>query len=83
MHYRHYLGRDDRPTVICVQDFNYLDYDPSRFLDKRAFASEEEAQVTPIDIGDTLEAMVEAPDRETAAQILRNICALQKSGMLR
>jgi hypothetical protein len=43
VHYRLYLGRDGRPTVICVQDFDYPDYDQSRLLSNRAWIDEHEA----------------------------------------
>jgi hypothetical protein len=73
VHYRRYLSRDDKPTVICVQDFDYRDYDASRFLDKRSFESEEEARQAPIDL---TEPILEATDQEGAAQALRNIRAV-------
>lgn len=44
VHYRLYLGRDGKPSVICVQDFDYPDYDQARFLSNRAYTSEDEAQ---------------------------------------
>lgn len=43
-HYRLYLGRDGHPVVICVQDFDYPDYDDSRFLSPDAWASKAEAE---------------------------------------
>lgn len=78
VHYRRYLGNDGKPTVICVQDFDYHDYDRSRFLDLRAFSSKVEAQWALIDADDLIEAVVEADDRETAMQIIRNIRALDQ-----
>ncbi|GAA0500713.1 hypothetical protein [Streptomyces olivaceiscleroticus] len=49
VHYRRYLSpRKNRIVVICVQDFDYRDYDASRFADLAAFDTEEEAQLTPL-----------------------------------
>lgn len=72
-HYRRYLGFDGLIAVICVQDFDYDDYDASRFLDFRSFDSEEEARQAPIDL---TEMILEASDKEGAAQALRNIRAV-------
>ncbi len=72
-HYRRYLDSLGRVSVICVQDFDYLNYDASRFLDTRAFASVEEASQAPIDLTETVLA---ASDGEGAAQALRNIRAV-------
>lgn len=44
VHYRLYLGRDDKPTVICVQDFDYHHYDPDRFIGNAAFGDEKDAE---------------------------------------
>lgn len=41
--YRLYLGREG-PTVICVQDFDYDDYDTERLLSNRAFTTDENAR---------------------------------------
>lgn len=43
VHYRLYLGRGDKPCVICVQDFDYHDYDQRRLLSNKAFTTESEA----------------------------------------
>ncbi len=43
VHYRLYRGRDGKATVICVQDFDYMDYDSTRFLSPIAWDSESEA----------------------------------------
>jgi hypothetical protein len=75
VHYRRYLSHDNRPAIICVQDFDYYDYDASRFLDRRAFSSEEEARQAPIDL---TEMIIEATDSESAAQVLRNIRAVHE-----
>ncbi|MEU9871069.1 hypothetical protein AB0C87_24780 [Actinomadura sp. NPDC048021] len=42
-HYRLYLGHDGKPRAICVQDFDYYDYDMDRMLSNEAFDSESEA----------------------------------------
>lgn len=45
VHYRTYLSkRAGEPTTVCVQSFDYTDYDGSRFLDAQAYATEEEAE---------------------------------------
>jgi hypothetical protein len=45
VHYRIYLGRDGKATVICVQDFDYPDYDEARFLSPDAWDDEADADV--------------------------------------
>lgn len=44
VHYRLYLGRDGEPAVICVQWFDYLDYEDARFLSYDAYPTEEAAE---------------------------------------
>jgi hypothetical protein len=72
-HYRRYLSDKGQILIICMQDFDYDDYDPSRFLDRRAFSSEEVARQAPIDL---TEMIIEATDGESAEQALRNIRAV-------
>ena len=43
VHYRLYQGREG-PTVICVQDFDYPDYDTNLFLSNRSFTTEDDAR---------------------------------------
>lgn len=43
VHYRLYLDRSGEPVVVCVQDFDYLDYDARRFLSMSAWDDECEA----------------------------------------
>jgi hypothetical protein len=40
VHYRLYLTRDGALSVICVQDFDYPDYDDARFVTYRAWDTE-------------------------------------------
>lgn len=45
VHYRVYLStRTNTPVTVCVQDFDYYDYEGERFLEKKAYSTEEEAQ---------------------------------------
>ena len=45
VHYRWYLPRGaSEPRLVCVQDFDYPDYIPERFLDSVAYLSEYEAR---------------------------------------
>lgn len=45
VHYRLYLSpRNEGAVVICVQDFDYYDYDPNRFLSNEAFTNEADAE---------------------------------------
>jgi hypothetical protein len=63
VHYRRYLSlRDHRITVICVQDFDYRDYEPSRFIDLQAFDSDEEARLTPLTAQDVAHEMRTLPE---------------------
>jgi hypothetical protein len=44
-HWRtYYSGRTGSPVTICVQDFDYVDYDPVRFLDDEAYFDESSAE---------------------------------------
>ncbi len=44
VHFRLYVGRNAEPTVICVQDFDYLSYDARRILSPAVYATEAEAE---------------------------------------
>lgn len=43
VHFRLYSGRHDQPVVICVQDFDYPDYDPNRILSSQAWDTQDDA----------------------------------------
>lgn len=45
-HYRLYLSpqQGEGAVVICVQDFDYRDYEDDRFIGYQSFATEAEAQ---------------------------------------
>lgn len=44
VHYRLYSSlRDDCPVVICVQDFDYFDYDARQILSPAAWDNEDDA----------------------------------------
>lgn len=45
VHYRLYLDHKGKPAVICVQDFDYPDYDPARFLSPDAWNNEADAEL--------------------------------------
>lgn len=46
VHYRtYYSAKDNKATTVCVQAFDYHDYDDARFLDKKAYADEEQAEI--------------------------------------
>ncbi len=55
-HYRRYLAADGRITAVCVQDFDYPDYDASRFVDGRAFDEQAEAETAAVAITDVVAA---------------------------
>lgn len=66
VHYRRYLSlQDHRIIVICVQDFDYHDYEPSRFIDLQAFSTEEEASLTPLSAQDVADEMRKLPDDDS------------------
>lgn len=44
VHYRLYFGRNGKPCVICMQDFDYYDLDEKRLLSNAAFDTEREAE---------------------------------------
>ncbi len=44
VHYRLYVGRDGKPTTICVQDFDYHDYDARLIVSPEAWKTEAEAE---------------------------------------
>lgn len=45
VHYRLYLSHDEGAVVICVQDFDYHNYDDNRFIGYESFETEEAAEV--------------------------------------
>lgn len=46
VHYRTYYSvKDKKATTVCVQAFDYHDYADERFLDKKAYADEEQAEI--------------------------------------
>lgn len=47
-HYRRYLRPDGTIHVVCVQDFDYRDYDASRFVDEDTFPTSVQAETAPI-----------------------------------
>jgi hypothetical protein len=50
VHYRLYRGpRDEQPTVICVQWFDYYDYAADRFLTEDRYADEADAEAALAD----------------------------------
>lgn len=71
VHFRHYLGPDGQPTVICVQDFDYHDYIADRFLSTVIFNTENEALATPIDPSDLIDAADEVGELGLIARNLR------------
>ena len=78
VHYRRYLDAEDRIVVICVQDFDYPDYDPARFLDHAAYAPEAEAQTAPfrpVDV--TAQCRGRAGDVEAFHQAMRLLTAMR------
>ena len=44
VHYRLYDSPRNGPTVICVQGFDYPDYNPVRFMSPEAYDSDDEAR---------------------------------------
>jgi hypothetical protein len=44
VHYRLYVAPDGAPAVICVQDFDYFDYDARRMLSPDAWDTESGAE---------------------------------------
>ncbi|MFG2532760.1 hypothetical protein [Streptomyces sp. NPDC048516] len=78
VHYRRYLDRDNKVTIVCVQNFDYYDYDASRFADYASFDTDLEAQYAPISPDDALDAARELPgDRVAAAQATRLASAIR------
>ena len=43
-HCRLYHPHASGPTVVCVQSFDYFDYDPARFMTKEAYETENAAK---------------------------------------
>lgn len=77
VHYRRYLGNDGSITVICVQDFDYPDYDPSRFVDLADFPTEPEAAFTPLRPQDVIDSAANSPaDHVIAGQAQRLLVAI-------
>jgi hypothetical protein len=80
-HYRRYLSqRAERIVVICVQDFDYHDYEPSRFVDLQAFPTHEEAEVTPLSAQDVADQMNELDPGDDLGRLqgLRLVRAMER-----
>jgi hypothetical protein len=45
VHYRLYDSERCGPIVVCVQDFDYIDYDGTRFLSYDAYPDESSAEI--------------------------------------
>lgn len=57
VHYRLYLSPGTgAPTVICVQDFDYYDYDARRIISPEAWDSEGEAEDALLDLAPAIAA---------------------------
>lgn len=70
VHYRRYLSpRSHQVTVICVQDFDYRDYEPSRFVDLAAFDTEEEAELTPLNAQHVADQMSSLPEDDELGRL--------------
>ncbi|MDX3165886.1 hypothetical protein PV516_19050 [Streptomyces scabiei] len=79
VHYRRYLShRASRITVICVQDFDYYDYEPSRFVDLASFDSEGEALSAPLQVEDVIGQMclLDGDDYPGIMQVARILHAM-------
>lgn len=83
VHYRRYLADAGRITVVCLQDFDYCDYDTARFIDEAVFESEAEAVAASIDVGPLFSIIESSADRIAVAQahyVLRAI--LRQDGVV-
>lgn len=57
VHYRLYLSpHSGAPTVICVQDFDYYDYDARRIISPEAWDSEGEAEDALLELAPAIAA---------------------------
>jgi hypothetical protein len=55
VHYRLYLSpRTGAPTVICMQDFDYHDYDARLMISSEAWDSESAAEEALLDLAPTI-----------------------------
>jgi hypothetical protein len=50
VHYRLYMTPDGKPTLICVQDFDYFDYDARLILSPEAWDREADAEDALVDL---------------------------------
>ncbi|MDW4912491.1 hypothetical protein [Streptomyces californicus] len=66
VHHRRYLTREGTIKAIAVQNFDYGDYSPERFVDFGAFATAEEAECTPLNPGDATRHAAESPEDDLA-----------------
>ena len=67
VHYRRYLRNDGNITVVCVQDFDYPDYDASRFVDLADFPTKQGAAFTPLRPEDVIDTAADSSDDAVAA----------------
>jgi hypothetical protein len=66
VHYRRYLSDSGSVIAICVQDFDYPGYDPSRFVDLVSFPTELEAAFTPLRPQDVIDTSASTPGDHVA-----------------
>jgi hypothetical protein len=69
-HWRRYLSGDGRIDVVCVQDFDYFDYNTVRFVDREIFDEKAAAVAADINVGPLLSIIEDGTDREATAQAL-------------
>jgi hypothetical protein len=79
-HFRRYLNNSGRIIVVYVQDFDYRDYDESRFVDHLSFGTEVEAESAVVHTDDVREVASSADpdDTVTRAQAERLIRAIER-----
>ncbi|MFF2228880.1 hypothetical protein ACFVV7_36805 [Streptomyces globisporus] len=81
VHHRRYLTREGSIKAIEVQNFDYGDYSPERFVDFAAFTTADEAECTPLDPGDATRLAAESPEDDLAqVQAARLVRAISEHG---
>lgn len=76
VHYRLYLSpRTGAPTVICVQDFDYFDYDARRIVSAEAWDSEGEAEGALLDLAPAIAAASRAVPAELEPDLRHRLLA--------
>ena len=72
VYYRLYVGRDDKPCVVCMQWFDEYDYDQACFINEETYGTEEEAEAALLALKLRANAPLSTLERLKVARMLES-----------